>query len=239
MTLSSASRQLPGRRSTDGDNNSQPCASAAPQAARLDAADWLLVLAVLAGGALRFAGLSRQSLWLDEILSQQLVSTSSVAETLRNVAHDVHPPLYFVILHYWVGLFGTSALALRLPSAIVGTAGTYFIYRAALRVLSTRSGAVAVSWLYATNLLLIYYAQEARAYAWLGALAPLSMAFLLDYVAGLRLRILASWVITTTCLLYVHYFSLSSSEVAFLRAAMRDLAVKTNDTPEVLHCVDV
>ncbi|MGH7411836.1 MAG: hypothetical protein ACREJ6_12360, partial [Candidatus Methylomirabilis sp.] len=58
-----------------------------------------LVLALtIVGGWLRFQSLGRDSLWLDESISAWQAHLP-LRELLPAVARDVHPPLYFLLLH--------------------------------------------------------------------------------------------------------------------------------------------
>ena len=36
-------------------------------------------------------------------------------------AQDIHPPLYYALLHGWIGLFGAGPVGLRLLSVLFGT----------------------------------------------------------------------------------------------------------------------
>ena len=54
----------------------------------------------LLGGALRFYGLSVQSLWADELASWDFSEQGTLSQVFQGVRSDVHPPLYFLILHF-------------------------------------------------------------------------------------------------------------------------------------------
>ena len=72
-------------------------------------------------------------LWLDEALSVNIarLPLSSLAEALR---HDGHPPLYYVLLHGWMTLFGTSDLAVRALSGVLSLLTLPLAFRAGRRV---------------------------------------------------------------------------------------------------------
>ncbi len=57
-----------------------------------------LVLAIAAG--VRFYELGSQSLWADEGNSAALASRS-LARIAGDAANDIHPPLYYWLLHLW------------------------------------------------------------------------------------------------------------------------------------------
>jgi len=122
----------------------------------------LLVLILLSAAAIRFYRIDAQSLWSDE--------GSSVAQALRdlpaivdNAARDIHPPLYYILLHFWVIPFGTSEAAVRALSALLGVALVALCYLLGTEIAGRRTGIVAA--LVATlNPFQVYYAQEARMY---------------------------------------------------------------------------
>ena len=67
--------------------------------------------------ALYVCTLGKQSLWFDEGLSVNFASRP-LAELIDTLMYrDIHPPLYYLLLHFWMPLAGTSEWAVRLPSA--------------------------------------------------------------------------------------------------------------------------
>jgi 4-amino-4-deoxy-L-arabinose transferase-like glycosyltransferase len=113
-----------------------------------------------------------QSLWLDEATTA-LVSKMPIADFFgKFMPADFHPPLYYIIVHYWSLLFGTSEISLRLPSVIFGILTIYVVYLIAKEV-KMKWPYLAALYL-ATSGLHIYYSQEARMYA----LAALLVSFL-------------------------------------------------------------
>src|SRR3954467_8532121 len=79
---------------------------------------WMLAfgMVVAAGIVLRFV--TRSDLWLDEALSVNIARLpfSRPAEALK---HDGAPPLYYLLLHLWTDVFGTSDLAVRSLSGVI------------------------------------------------------------------------------------------------------------------------
>ena len=69
-----------------------------------------LVMILAVALPLRFLTLGRQSLWLDEIASWRFAS-QDVLHVLRS--EPTNPPLYYLLLHLWMGWFGTSESAMR------------------------------------------------------------------------------------------------------------------------------
>jgi len=94
-----------------------------------------VVLMIILGvaGWLRFQSLGDKCLWYNEPLSWRLMEFP-VSEIIERSAdrHSIHPPLYFILLHYWSLVFGQSELALRSPAAVSGlwtVGGAFFFLR--------------------------------------------------------------------------------------------------------------
>jgi len=123
----------------------------------------MIYLILVFGLALRLISLN-QSLWLDEATSA-LAAKMNVAELFTKfLPGDFHPPLYYLILKLWSGLFGYSEIALRFPSIIFGILTIYVVYLIGKSLFSKNVGLVASLFL-ATSGLHVYYSQEARMYS--------------------------------------------------------------------------
>jgi hypothetical protein len=162
---------------------------------------WIWGLAALgaAGAALRFSTLSVQSFWLDEAVTHQLV-TRTFGSMLSTIPHsESTPPLYYVLAWAWVRVFGAGETGLRSLSALFGTVTIVLLALIARRLAGERAGLAAAA-LCATNPLLIWYSQEARAYALLVALCALTLWCLLreDW---------RGWAIAAALALATHYFA--------------------------------
>ncbi len=81
----------------------------------------VMVAIVLLAFGLRIYRLDAQSLWNDEGTSVALARRDLVTIT-RDAAHDIHPPLYYYLLHLWVRLAGTTEFAVRFMSLLAGVA---------------------------------------------------------------------------------------------------------------------
>ena len=83
---------------------------------------------LLLGTVLRVFKLGRESLWLDEVGTVN-IAQKSISEMFHYIVHfDVHPPLYYFLLHLWIRLFGDSEFSVRFPSVIFGIATIWLIY---------------------------------------------------------------------------------------------------------------
>ncbi|MDH7487607.1 MAG: glycosyltransferase family 39 protein [Anaerolineae bacterium] len=140
---------------------------------------WLLVITLLAV-LLRVLRLDFQPLWWDEGYSLYF-ATNPLAEMVAQTARDIHPPLYYALLHGWIGLFGPSPVAVRLLSVAIGALTVPLAYAAGRFLGGSRVGLLAAL-LLAVNPLHIFYSQEVRMYglvALLGLLSTLCALWLL------------------------------------------------------------
>lgn len=117
-----------------------------------------------------------QSLWRDEAFSVW-IAQDSISEVVRRTSGDFNPPLYYLLLHIWMNVFGRSEIALRLFSSVAFIALLFLVYRFAYAVFKRRSTAFLAAALTAINPMLLYFAFELRMYALLTFLATASMYF--------------------------------------------------------------
>lgn len=159
---------------------------------------------------LRLYRLNAQSLWNDEGTSVALAQRD-LATIARHAAADIHPPLYYYLLHFWVSLAGTSEFAVRSLSALGGAAlvaGTYFLAR---RLFGAATGLPAALFS-AVSPFQVYYSQETRMYiavTLLGLLSMLAYKRLLDALAHARpaLGWAALYGLATLAALYTQYYA--------------------------------
>jgi uncharacterized membrane protein len=162
---------------------------------------WLLTALAL-GFGLRLYGLARESLWLDEATSI-LLAQSDIPTLIRATAQDIHPPVYYLLLHFWVKL-GASEFIVRALSACLGTLSIAVIF-ALGRCLFDEWVGVGSAWLLAVSPLHVWYSQETRMYV-LVTLWTLAGSFWLWRAlrAGGKRRWLA-YVLCMALGLYTHY----------------------------------
>jgi mannosyltransferase len=181
-----------------------------------------LVGCVALGAGLRFSTLSLQSFDIDEsvtvaLLHQGLHATLSTLPTTEKA-----PPLYYVLAWLWSRPFGLSEAGLRFFSALAGTLTVPLAYDAAKHLISERTGLITAG-LVATSPFLIWYSQEARAYALLGLLAAGSFALFVRLIRRPSGRLMAAWALVSALALTTHYFAafLIAPEALWLLARTR------------------
>ncbi len=176
-----------------------------------------LPLVILLGGfALRLVHLGADSLWYDETVSVFL-ARSDLAELTRHTAADIHPPLYYYLLHFWGGLAGWSEFAVAFLSLWFGVLLIALVYRVARDVaasLPAREGGRPLPYSALAALLValspynVWYSQEVRMYT-LGAALGLASTYLLWRLlrsARVSLPGWAAYVLVTVLGLYTLYY---------------------------------
>lgn len=183
----------------DGDARSQPSTFNLQYSA-------FLLLLLLVAFALRASRLDLQSLWADEGTSVALAPRSLV-RIAQDASHDIHPPLYYFTLHFWVALVGTSVYAVRALSVLYGTLLVAVTGLLGRRWFGRTAGLVAAG-AAALSPFAIHYSQETRMYILVALLGAASW-----YAFGRALhrerRWWAAYWSLTLALLYTHYYAVA------------------------------
>ena len=165
---------------------------------------WVPILALAM--ALRFYHLTSAAIWGDEG-SSLLLSEYAVTDLWFHAAHDVHPPLYFLLLRGWIDVFGDSIGSIRsmsaIPGAVVVGLGMWLTQQ-----LSGRRAALLAGILLALLPTAVRYSQEVRMYALLGVwLLGATLALVYWMRQPERTRYLAAYVLLMSAGFYTHYFT--------------------------------
>ncbi len=173
--------------------------------------------------------------WMDEGLSVGIASHhfSTIPHLLRQ---DGSPPLFYLLLHVWIQLFGTSERATHALSLLFALACIPVGFWSADRLFSRRA-AWCAALLFTVNPFLTRYAQETRMYSLLVLLALVAAtAFAEVYVRRSR-RWLPVLAIALALLCYTHnwglFFAVGAGAVALViawraadrRALLIDVAI--------------
>lgn len=180
--------------------NPTPRPTAARSTAILFAVAALLALALF----IRLWDLTRESFWADEGWTMLLSKGPGLADVVRTMVDDQHPPLYFALLRPWMDLLGNSEFSTRLLSTFWSVFGVAVVYRMAADAFSPGAGLIAALVLALTDND-IMLAREARHYAQMAALGALSSLFYLRYLRRPRRRNGLGWLLASVALMYTHY----------------------------------
>ena len=162
------------------------------------------VVAVAAGMVLRFW--TRSDLWLDEALTVD-ISRQPLHKLPFYLRRDGAPPLYYALLHVWMGVFGSSDVAVRALSGVFGVVTVPLAWLAGKRLGGNRA-AWAAMLLVATSPFAVRYDTETRMYSLVVLLTVLGFHALDRALARPRPGNLVAVGVLTGLLLYSHYWSL-------------------------------
>ncbi len=140
-----------------------------------------------------------QSFWRDEAFSYVLAH-KNILEIIYYTARDFNPPLYYILLHFWMNIFGPSEISLRTLSLLFywGTVYIMFDFMHDVLNISYKKAGFYI-FLIILNPILIFYAFEARMYIMFAFFAALS------YYA-LHTKRSKLYVASMILGLYTHYF---------------------------------
>jgi uncharacterized membrane protein len=159
---------------------------------------------VVAGVVLRFW--APTPLWLDEALSVN-IARLPLTEIPRALAHDGAPPLYYVMLHAWMAVFGQGHFAVRALSGLISVATLPFFWAAGQRL-----GGRAVAWvtffLAVSSPFAINYATSARMYSLMILWSVVGFLALMRALEDPRPGRLVALGAVVAAMLYTHYWAL-------------------------------
>ncbi|MBM3134452.1 MAG: hypothetical protein FJZ89_04020, partial [Chloroflexi bacterium] len=145
----------------------------------------------------------------------------------QGAAADIHPPLYYYLLHFWQQAFGQSERAVRALSVLSGVLLVLVTYLLGRRLRGAAVGLLA-AFLAAVSTFQVYYSQETRMYILAALLSGVSVYLLALFVVrpdtsqskvsgrptsaealttNGGIVLLAAWVVVTAAALYTHYFA--------------------------------
>jgi hypothetical protein len=150
---------------------------------------------------MRSRALSGQ-LWIDEAITTGISghALSSIPGILR---HDGNPPLYYLLLHFWMRAFGSSESSTHALSLIFGLATVPVSMWAGWSLFGRRVGLIA-GVLFAFNAWLTQYAEETRMYELMALLGLIATAAFIHGFVYRRRRYLFVFAASLTLMLYTH-----------------------------------
>jgi hypothetical protein len=186
---------------------------------------WLVLALTALAAAIRFSTLGLQSYRHDEAVTAGRVLVASLSGTMHLVwTSESTPPLYYLLAWAWSHLFGVHEVGLRSLSAIFGTATVPIAFLVGRELVGERVG-VAAAALVAVNPLLVWYSQDARAYALLVLLRTAALFFFIRARSSGSNRDLAWWALLSALAVATHYFAFFplAIEAVWLLAVVRPL----------------
>jgi 4-amino-4-deoxy-L-arabinose transferase-like glycosyltransferase len=153
-------------------------------------------------------------LWRDETYTKAMLY-GPLSDFYAKFKTDLHPPLYYIGLRFYTGIFGLSTVSLRMFS-VVGVLATLLSgYFAGQRIFGKR-GALYFCLMLVSVPMVAVYSHQARMYTW--AAFSITGVFLYSciFIRTGTTRDLILLFIFTVAAMYTHYYSLIAALMANL-----------------------
>lgn len=165
---------------------------------------WVLI--VILAVVVRLHDITENYVWYDEAFSVWISSLSPKAIWFHT-GRDVHPPLYYLMLHGWMEVFGKTPFSIRVPSAIAGVL-TVVLCLFLIRKIASYRASVVAGILLALLPIATRYSQEARMYTLEGLLlvgATLALVYWVERPQRYRYGFI--YAVLMSAALYTHYYA--------------------------------
>jgi mannosyltransferase len=171
----------------------------------------LLFAVLLLSALIRLYGLDRMALWGDEacMIYLCLENPGEIVSALASADRpdvDVAPPVYFLLLHVWMRMFGDSVFVFRVLSVVFGVL-TVWVIASLGTVLFNRETGLLSAFLAAIHPFQVWYSQEGRMYSLATFFAALTILMLVRALKspGSRLQ-WTGFALSGLVLLYTQYY---------------------------------
>ena len=167
---------------------------------------YIPVLFVLVAFVWKLFYMDYRDICLDEPYSV-FNAQKSVAEIINiSTSGEPTPPLFMLLIHFWIELFGIGSFSVRFLPLIFNSFTVLFIYFAGKRFIGFWAG-FAASGLFLFSTYHFFHGLETRTYSLVSLETAASLYFYLRYADNLKDRkALAGLIISNLLLIYSHYF---------------------------------
>ena len=162
--------------------------------------------------AFYFFNIGLSDLWSDETYTKSMLN-GTLSDFYAKFKNDLHPPLYYLGLRLYTGLFGLSTTSLRTFS-VVGVLATLLLgYFAGQRIFG-KQGALYLCLMLISVPMLAVYSHQARMYSW--AAFSITGVFIYSclFIRTGTTRDLILLLIFTVAAMYIHYYSMIAAFMA-------------------------
>jgi mannosyltransferase len=167
---------------------------------------WIVAGLTALATLLRFATLGVQSYHHDEIVTASRILRGGFGHAMHQVwTGESTPPVFYALAWVWTQLVGTGEFGLRAISAGAGVATVPVAYLIGRELRGRRAGLWAAA-LVAVNPMMLWYSQEARAYALVALFGALSVLYWLRAERDGARRDFVWWGIWSGLAIGTHYF---------------------------------
>jgi uncharacterized membrane protein len=165
---------------------------------------FFLIFVLSIGFYLTNIGLS--DLWSDETYTKSMLY-GPLSDLYAKFKTDLHPPLYYLGLRLYTGIFGLSTVSLRIFS-VVGVLATLLLgYFAGQRIFG-KPGALYFCLILVSVPMVAVYSHQARMYSWAAFSITGVFIYSLLFLRTGTTRYLILLLVFTVAAMYTHYYSL-------------------------------
>lgn len=164
----------------------------------------ILLLIIFLGFIVRIYNLGSTCVTLDEGMAAYFPSLASIKDMMRELPWNGQQPLYFILMRYWINIFGTTEFILRIPSVLIGTATLYVTFELGRLLFSKQVGLISAA-ITALSTFHINYSQEARPYILSTLLSLLSVYFFVKIIYATNIKNTIAYITSTVLLVYSHF----------------------------------
>jgi hypothetical protein len=132
-----------------------------------------------------------------------------VGAIITSLMGDNNPPLFEIVLHFWIEIFGLSPMSVRFPSLLFSLTTIFISFHIVRKIATSQIAFLTILFLTVSNYF-IYFTHEARTYSLFLMLAMLSIYLIIRIteMKGQRLGHWIAWWMVCTLMIYAHYFGL-------------------------------
>ena len=165
----------------------------------------VILFSIIAIGVfLRVFKLPSQGVWAGEYLNAVLASGNSLLSVFFNsIENSAQPPLFFMLEHVVLKIFGTSELSIRLLPAVISILNLFLFYRLARSFFNEKSSVIAV-FLFALNPYQVYYSQEAGLQS---LFLMISMLIIYYFLMSIKYNSFLLWPFTVWSIIGLYSFN--------------------------------
>ena len=199
----------------------------------------LFVLAMLTTSCVIWSG--NRIFQYEEFFTYYSASDDSFTNMLAANSDGIHasPPAYFILLWIWARFFGTSELALRIPSSICLSIAFVLLFRFLSRAYSVRSAGLGLVFVFCFSSWIVYPNIEARFY---GQFLLVNAIMVLSYQSRhLSYPPRSTWFVWNGIVhglaVLTHYFGFCFSAMVLLSAMAQDFVQGRRQTRFYLSIV--
>lgn len=174
--------------------------------AKYDYGKYLPWMILLLSAAVRLYGLDSFGMWFDEAYSY-LLAQEPISRIVELARVDNTPPVYHIILRWWIKLGAESDFMVRLPSVVFGVLSVWMAYLLGKYLFDKRT-AVYSALICAFSFQLVHFSQEARMYSLQTLLGLLSTYYFVKALDSGKLSHLTIWAAANILGFYTQLFSL-------------------------------